>query len=125
METVSTEKAPVPAGHYSQAVVEGNFVFVSGQLPIEPRFGIKRDATIEEQTALALTNLKHVLEAAGSDMGHVLKVTICVSDIRLWDRVNKVYSEMMGVHRPARSVIPTGELHYGCLVEIDAIAVKA
>ena len=125
METVSTEKAPVPAGHYSQAVAEGNFVFVSGQLPIEPRFGIKRDATIEEQTALALTNLKHVLEAAGSDMDHVVKVTICVSDIRLWDRVNKVYSEMMGVHRPARSVIPTGELHYGCLVEIDAIAVKA
>ena len=124
METVSTEKAPVPAGHYSQAVVEGNFVFVSGQLPIEPRFGIKRDATIEEQTALALTNLKHVLEAAGSDLNHVLRVTICISDIRLWDRVNKVYSEVLGVHRPARSVIPTGELHYGCLVEIDAIAVK-
>ena len=125
METVSTEKAPVPAGHYSQAVIEGNMIYVSGQLPIEPRFGIKREATIEEQTALALTNLKNILEASGSDLNHVLKVNICISDIRLWDRVNKVYSEIFGVHRPARSVIPTSELHYGCLVEIDAVAVKS
>ena len=125
METVSTEKAPVPAGHYSQAVIEGNMIYVSGQLPIEPRFGIKREATIEEQTALALTNLKNILEASGSDLNHVLKVNICISDIRLWDRVNKVYSEIFGVHRPARSVIPTSELHYGCLVEINAVAVKS
>ena len=124
METVSTEKAPVPAGHYSQAVVEGNMIYVSGQIPIEPRFGIKKDATVEEQTALALSNLKNVLDAAGSDLDHVLMVTLCIADIRLWDRINKVYSEVFGTHRPARTVIPTGELHYGSLVQIDAIAVK-
>jgi len=124
MESISTEKAPVPAGHYSQAVVEGNLIFVASQLPIEPRFGIKRDATIEEQTKLAINNVKEVLIAAGSDLDHVLKTTVYVSDIKLWDRVNKIYSECFGVHRPARSVVPTGELHYGCMVEIEAVAVK-
>ena len=78
--------------------------------------------SIEEQTEQALTNVSEILKASGSDLSLVLKMTVYVSDIGLWQRVNAVYARVMGDHRPARAVIPRKELHYGFLVEIDAIA---
>jgi 2-iminobutanoate/2-iminopropanoate deaminase len=63
-----------------------------------------------------------ILEAAGSDWSRVLKMTVYVADINLWDAVNKVYSRMLGEHRPARAIIPTGALHHGFLIEVDAVA---
>ena len=78
--------------------------------------------SIEEQTEQALTNVSEILKASGSDLSLVLKMTVYVSDLGLWQRVNAVYARVMGDHRPARAVIPTKELHYGFLVEIDAIA---
>ena len=69
-----------------------------------------------------LKNVSEILKAAGSDMKLVLKMTVFVADISLWERVNEVYSRVMGEHRPARAVIPTKELHHGFLIEIDAIA---
>lgn len=122
IRTIQTEKAPIPAGHYSQAVVYNGLVFVAGQLSIEPRTLEKKLGSIEEQTEQALTNVSEILKASGSDLSLVLKMTIYVSDIGLWQRVNAVYARVMGDHRPARAVIPTKELHYGFLVEIDAIA---
>ena len=120
--TIHTEDAPTPAGHYSQAVVYNGLVFVAGQLAIDPRTGEKKLGTIEEQTEQALKNVSEILKAANSDMSRVLKMTVYISDINLWGAVNKVYATVLGDHRPARAVIPTRELHYGFLIEIEAVA---
>ena len=122
IKTVQTEKAPTPAGHYSQAVVYNGLVFVAGQLAIDPQTGERKLSSIEEQTEQALKNISEILKAAGSEMKLVLKMTVFVADIGLWERVNEVYSRVMGEHRPARAVIPTRDLHHGFLIEIDAIA---
>src|SRR5215213_72654 len=119
---VHTQDAPTPAGHYSQAVVYNGLVFVAGQLAIDPQTGEKRLGSIEEQTEQALRNVGAILKAADSDLSRVLKMTVYISDIGLWGRVNEVYARVMGEHRPARAVIPTKELHHGFLIEIDAVA---
>ena len=120
--TVNTKDAPPPAGHYSQAVVYHGLVFVAGQLATDPQTGEKRLGSIEEQTEQALKNVGEILKAAGSELSRVLKMTVYISDIELWGRVNEVYARVLGEHRPARAVIPTKELHYGFLIEIDAVA---
>ena len=119
---ISTPNAPRPAGHYSQAIVHGNTVYVSGQLAIDPQTGEKRLGSIEEQTEQALKNVAEILKAANSDISQVLKTTVYISDIALWDRVNAVYARFFGEHRPARAVVPTRDLHYGFQIEIEAIA---
>jgi 2-iminobutanoate/2-iminopropanoate deaminase len=121
IKTVRTPNAPAPGGHYSQAIVCNGLVFVSGQLSIDPKTGEKKLGSIEEQTEQALTNVAEILKAAGSDLSRVLKMTVYVSDINLWGAVNSVYARMLGDHRPARAVIPTRDLHYGFLIEIEAI----
>ena len=122
MQPISTGNAPAPAGHYSQAVIHGGLIYVSGQLPIDPTSGSPRVGSIEEQTELAIGNLTAILEAAGSGLARVIKTTVYVSDIDLWSRVNAVYAEAFGEHRPARAVVPTRDLHFGCQVEIEAVA---
>jgi len=122
IKKVNTPNAPAPGGHYSQAVVCNGFVFVSGQLSIDPQTREKKFGSIEEQTEQALHNVAEILKAANSDLSQVLKMTIYVSDINFWSAVNEVYSRVMGENRPARTLIPTGELHYGFLIEIDAVA---
>jgi 2-iminobutanoate/2-iminopropanoate deaminase len=119
---VNTPNAPAPGGHYSQAVVCNGLVFVSGQLSIDPQTGEKKLGPIEQQTEQVLRNVSEILKAANSDLSRVLKMTVYVSDIGLWSAVNQVYARVMGEHRPARAVIPTRDLHYGFLIEIDAIA---
>jgi len=122
MIEVSTQNAPKPAGHYSQAIIHNNIVYVSGQLPIEPRTGEKRIGSIEEQTEQALKNVSEILKAAGCNLNQVIKTTVYVSDIKLWGRVNAVYANFFGDHRPARAVVPTKNLHFGFQIEIEAIA---
>lgn len=122
MQTIKTPDAPAPAGHYSQAVIHDGLVFVSGQLPIDAASRTPCSGPIEEQTELALRNLRAILDSAGSSIDRVLKTTVYVSDIELWGRVDATYAAFFGAHRPARSVVPTRELHFGCLIEIDAIA---
>lgn len=122
MHKIITSNAPAPAGHYSQAIVHNNIVYVSGQLPINPKTGDKCFGPIEEQTKQVIDNLSSILEAAECSLKDVLKVTVYVADINLWDKVNEVYSNYFGDHRPARSVVPTRELHFGFKIEIDAIA---
>jgi 2-iminobutanoate/2-iminopropanoate deaminase len=124
MESILTSSAPKPGGHYSQAIVHNDLVFVAGQLAIVPETGEKLTGPIEEQTLQALKNLRAILIAAGSDTNHVLKTTVFISDIELWGKVNEVYSSFFGEHRPARSIVPVGKLHYGFLIEIEAIAIK-
>jgi len=122
MKKIQTDKAPKPAGHYSQAIVHAGLVYVSGQLPINPLSGEKIIGSIQNQTQQVLTNLAAILEASGSRMDHVLKVTVYISDISLWGKVNEVYSLVFGDHKPARAIVPTKELHHGFLIEVDAVA---
>jgi 2-iminobutanoate/2-iminopropanoate deaminase len=122
MRIVHTPQAPGPAGHYSQAVVHRDTVYVAGQLPIDPDDPQSPPGDAAHQTRRALDNVRLILEAAGSGLDRVLQMTLYVSDISHWPDVNGAYAEMMGSHRPARAVVPTRDLHYGYLVEIQAIA---
>ena len=122
MKTISTSDCPPPAGHYSQGMVHDGLVYVSGMLAVDPKTGEKKLGSIEEQTIQALENLDGVLEAAGTSRDKVLKCTCYVSDIALWGQVNAVYAEFFGDHKPARAVVPTRELHFGFLVEIECVA---
>lgn len=119
---ILTSNAPTPAGHYSQATVHDGVVYVAGQLAIDPATGEKKLGTIEEQTERTLRNVEAILVAAGSDLAHLLKVTVYISDISLWAAVNTVYARILGEHKPARAIVPTKDLHHGFLIEIDAIA---
>lgn len=119
---VLTDKAPVPGGHYSQAIIHNGVVYVAGQIPIDPSTGEKKLGPIEEQTEQVLKNLEAILIAAGSSLDLVLKVTVYVSDMEFWPAVNKVYAEFFGASKPARAIVPVKDLHYGFKMEIDAIA---
>lgn len=122
MKCVETPLAPKPAGHYSQAVVHGGLVFVAGQLPFDPdRPGVIPEG-IEAQTERAMRNVAAILEAAGSGLPRLLSVTVYLSDLSLWGRVNETYARLLGDHRPARAVVPTAPLHFGALLEISAVA---
>jgi len=122
MRLVETERAPRPGGHYSQAVVHQGTVYVAGQLPVNPADPKAPPGDAATQARQALENVRHILEAAGSGLDLTLQMTVYVSDIAHWGEVNRVYAEVMGGHRPARAVVPTRDLHYGYLVEIQAIA---
>ncbi len=121
MKKVYTSAAPTPAGHYSQAVTHNGLVYLSGILPVSAA-GEKRTGSIEDQTKQVLENMGAILKAANSDFSLVIKTTVYISDISLWDRVNEVYAEYFGKSRPARSVISAHELHYGFQIEMEAIA---
>jgi len=122
VKAIFTENAPRPAGHYSQAIIHNDTVYVCGQLPIEPKSGEKRTGPIEEQAEQALQNIAEILKAAGSDVNHVLKVPVYLADMALWERFNAVYARFFGEHRPVRTVVPAPNLHFGFQVEIDATA---
>lgn len=122
MRRIETHDAPSPGGHYAQGVAHGGFLFVSGQLPIDPETGEKKTESIEEQAERALKNVLAIVNAAGADKSHVVKTTVYVTDIALWPRVNEVYARFFGLYRPARAVVPVPELHHGFDVEIEAVA---
>ena len=122
LKQVSTADASQPGGHYAQALIHGDTLYIAGQLPINPASGEKILGSIEEQAVQALNNLAAIVRAAGSDLNHVIRTTVYISDIELWGRFNQVYADFFGAHRPARSVVPVNELHYGFLIEIDAVA---
>ncbi|MBP3982892.1 RidA family protein [Pseudoxanthomonas helianthi] len=122
IESISTGNAPEPKGHYAQAIVHGGLVHVSGQLPLLPDGSHQPEAGFDAQVRTALDNLFAILRAAGSDPGRLLKVTAYIVGVENWPRFNAIYAEAMGEARPARSVVPVPELHYGYLIEIDAVA---
>jgi 2-iminobutanoate/2-iminopropanoate deaminase len=122
MQTIYTKNAPQPAGHYSQAIIHNELIYVSGQLPIHPKSGEKCLGSIEDQTKQTIENVASILDACDSSLKNVLKITVYISNINLWTRVNRIYSEYFAEHRPARVVVPTKELHHGFKIEIEAIA---
>ncbi|HKS07352.1 MAG TPA: RidA family protein [Gemmatimonadaceae bacterium] len=125
MRTISTPNAPIPAGHYSQAVEHNGLIYVAGQLGIDPKRPGHTPDDIELQTEQTLRNVANILIAAGSDLSRVLSMTIYISDISDWSRVNGIYSKVLGAHKPARAVIPVKDLHYGFGIEIQCVAAVA
>ena len=125
MKTIQPQSQPMPKGHYSPGVEHDGSIYVSGQLPMSLDTREPFTGSIEEQTELSLRNVEAVLKAGGSDLDHVLQFTIYVSDMELWDAVNKKYAEVMGEHRPARAMVPVKDLHFGTKIEIQAIAAVA
>ena len=109
-------------GHYSPGIVSNGLLFISGQLSIDPDTRQVAQGGIEEHTRLALNNLDRVLKEAGVERSSVVQCRVYVSDINDWDKVNVIYSEFFGEHKPARIVVPVSKLHFGCLIEIEAIA---
>lgn len=122
MESIYLKNVPKPQGHYSSGIVHNGLVYVSGQLPMDLETRKPFSGAIEEQTELALRNVEAVLHEAGSDLTNVLQMTIYVSDMGLWDAVNKTYARVMGEHRPARAIVPVKDLHFDTKIEIQAIA---
>ena len=122
MRSINTDKAPAAAGHYSQAVVHGGVVYVAGQLPIVPSDPGRRLESFEEQAEQVISNVLAIVEAAGSSAERILRATVYIADIAHWPAFNAIYARRLGAHRPARTVVPVAQLHYGYLVEMDAVA---
>lgn len=122
MKFIAPEKSKKGAAHYNPAVISNGMLYISGQLPIDPDTGKIVEGGIESQTKKTLQNLDRILHAAGITKEHVVQCRIYVDDIANWDSVNEVYALYFGDHRPARAIVPCGKLHYGALVEIEAIA---
>jgi reactive intermediate/imine deaminase len=122
MNKIQPRDQPTPKGHYSPGVEHNGLIYVSGQLPMDLVTREPFAGDIGTQTELALRNVEAVLSAAGSGLDHVLQMTIYVSDIELWGRVNEAYARVMGAHRPARAIVPVKELHFDTKIEIQAIA---
>ena len=122
MKKIQPENQPQPKGHYSPGIEHHGIIYVSGQLPMDLETREAFAGDIETQTELALRNVEAVLHAAGSSLDRIMQMTIYVSDMELWDAVNKTYARVMGDHRPARAIVPVKDLHFGTKIEIQAIA---
>ena len=121
--TIQPASLATPGGHYSHAVVANGFVFISGQLPIAADGTKLVDATFADQTKQVLNNVRVALEAAGSGVAQLVQVRVYVDDLANWPAFNAVYAEWAGNAKPARAVVPTGPLHFGFKVEVEAVAV--
>lgn len=119
-QQIKTQTGAAPVGAYSQGLRAGDFIFVSGQGPLDPQTGKVVGETIEEQTRRVLDNIKAILEAGGASMADVVKVTAHLSDLALFERYNKVYATYFPDPKPTRTTV--GSQLMGILVEIDAIA---
>jgi reactive intermediate/imine deaminase len=122
-KVISTEKAPAAVGAYSQAIAANRLVFVSGQLGLLPETKAFAGDTVAAQTGQALKNMAAILEAAGTDMAHVVKCTVLLADISAFGEMNQVYSTFFPVEPPARAAFAVKDLPLGALVEIEAFAV--
>lgn len=122
MNAISTTNAPAAIGPYSQAISVGGLVFVSGQLPIDPATGAFAEGGIKELTRQSLTNMKAILEEAGTSMANVVKTTVFLANMNDFAAMNEVYAEFFAAPFPARSAVAVKTLPKGALVEIECIA---
>ena len=123
MKVISTEKAPAAIGPYSQARVVGNLIFASGQIPIIPATGAIAEG-LEAQAEQVFTNIAALLEAAGSDMGHVVKTTVFIKDMNDFGAINAIYARHFREPFPARSCVEVARLPKDVLLECEVIAVE-
>jgi 2-iminobutanoate/2-iminopropanoate deaminase len=122
---VDTPHAPAAIGPYSQAVVSGDLLFLSGQIPLDPERGKIVEGTIEDETRRVLENLRAVLAAEGLDSSAIVKTTVYLADLGDFPRMNQVYAEFFAEPFPARATVQVSALPRGARVEIDAIAVRS
>ena len=122
-EIIATDKAPAALAGYNQAIKVGDLIFTAGQLGFDPKTGEFAGDDVAIQTKQALENIKAIVEAAGSNMEKMVKVTIFLSDINHYGEVNKVYGQYFTTDFPARSVVEAANLPKNALIEIEAIAV--
>jgi len=123
MEAIHTDGAPAAIGPYSQAIKVGDLLFCSGQIALPAGTGGDMiTGGVEAEARQALTNLKAVLEAGGASMGTVVKTTVFLQDMADFPKVNAIYAEFFGDHRPARACVAVSQLPKGALFEIDAVA---
>ncbi|PTG78407.1 reactive intermediate/imine deaminase [Staphylococcus chromogenes] len=121
MKTINTQQAPAAVGPYSHAYVVNGLVYTSGQIPLNLEGNIVSD-DVETQTKQVFENLKAVLEAAGSDLEHVVKVLVFLSDMENFQKVNEVYGTYFTSHKPARSAVEVARLPKNVKIEIEVIA---
>ena len=124
MEVIDTKHAPAAIGPYSQAVVAGNTLYISGQLPLDPVTMAFTSNEAKEQTQQCLKNLKAIIEEAGFTLDNVVKCGIFLKDMNDFAAVNEAYGEYFSTHKPARFCVEVARLPKDAKVEIDAIAVK-
>ncbi|MBR0173413.1 MAG: RidA family protein [Lachnospiraceae bacterium] len=124
MKPIMTENAPAAIGPYSQAVIAGNTVYVSGQLPIDPETGEFPSDDIRDQTAAALRNIRAILDAAGLDLSDVVKTTVLLADINDFAAMNEVYAQFFTAPYPARAAFQVAKIPKGARIEIEAVAVN-
>jgi len=122
VSSISTPKAPKAIGPYSQGVAAAGFLFLSGQVPLDPRTGTLVQGTVQEEVTRVLENLQGVLEAGGSGLHRVVKTTVYLTSLKDFEAMNEVYARVFGDHRPARSTVEVAALPRGARVEIDVIA---
>ncbi|GGC54767.1 reactive intermediate/imine deaminase [Pedobacter quisquiliarum] len=122
---ITTDQAPAPIGPYSQAVAVNGFLFLSGQVPINPTTGELEQSSIKEETRQVMRNINAVLLEAGYDFSHIVKITIFLTDMSLFDEVNEVYGSFFKNNFPARETVAVKGLPKGVNVEISATAYKA
>ncbi|WP_456395792.1 RidA family protein [Thermococcus sp.] len=120
-EAVFTDKAPRPIGPYSQAIKAGEFLFISGQIPVD-RDGNPVEGGIKAQTRQVLENIRAILEAAGAGLDNVVKVTVYLKDMNDFGAMNEVYAEYFGSSKPARAAVEVSRLPKDVRIEVEAIA---
>lgn len=121
-QVIHTDKAPAAIGPYSQAIQIGQLLFTSGQIPIDPETGALVEGGIQEQARQSLNNIKAILNAAGTNMGAVVKTTVFLQNMDDFAAMNEVYAEFFQEPYPARSAVQVGRLPKGALVEIETVA---
>jgi 2-iminobutanoate/2-iminopropanoate deaminase len=122
MKVIETVEAPAPIGPYSQAIQANGFIFVSGQIPIDPKTGQVVDGGIESQTRQVIKNISAILRAAGTDLSQVVKATVFLVNLDDFAAFNQVYTEYFGKTRPARAAVQVTRLPKEVLLEIEVIS---
>ncbi len=121
MRTIKTDKAPAAVGPYAQAVQAGDFLYLSGQIPLVPATGLLVSEQVAEQTEQVFQNIQAVCAAAGGSLDKIVKCTVFLTDLAHFQTVNEIYARWFGAHKPARSTVQVSALPRGAAVEIEAI----
>ena len=121
-DIVTTDRGPKPIGPYSQAVKANGFLYLSGQVALDPKTNEMTGADIRQQTERVLENIKGIVEAAGSNLHHVIKTTVFLKDMNEFPLMNEVYARYFSAAPPARSTVQVARLPKDALVEIEVIA---
>ena len=122
-DAVLTDRGPKPIGPYSQAIRANGFLYVSGQVALDPKTGEMTGADIRQQTERTLENVKGIVEAAGSKLSHIIKTTVFLKDMNDFAAMNEVYGKYFTLAPPARSTVQVSRLPKDALVEIEVIAI--